>query len=80
MATMKFSLPDDLRDYIKARIENGGYASISDYVHELIRRDQAQTEEEDALRAALIKGEESGVSSRRVPQILGALKARLPGP
>ena len=79
MATMKSSLPDDLRDYIEARTENGGDASVSDYVHELIRRDQADADEQDALCAALIKGEESGVSARRVPQILGALKARLPG-
>lgn len=40
MATMNISLPDTLRDYVQERIESGQYASISDYVRDLIRRDR----------------------------------------
>ncbi len=40
MATMNVSLPDPLRDYVQNRIDSGQYASVSDYVRDLIRRDQ----------------------------------------
>lgn len=79
MATMNVSVPDPMREWVESRIESGKYASASDYVRDLIRRDQAQADERDALIAALIKGEESGVSSRQVPDIVAALKARSPG-
>lgn len=41
MATMNVSLPDPMRDYVQNRIDSGQYASISDYVRDLIRRDQS---------------------------------------
>ncbi|KRB81238.1 ParD protein (antitoxin to ParE) [Sphingomonas sp. Root710] len=40
MASMNISLPDPMRDYVQSRIDNGQYASVSDYVRDLIRRDQ----------------------------------------
>ena len=40
MATMNVSLPDPMRDYVQNRIDSGQYASVSDYVRDLIRRDQ----------------------------------------
>lgn len=43
MATMNVSLPDPMRDYIQNRIDSGQYASVSDYVRDLIRRDQNAT-------------------------------------
>lgn len=46
MASMNISLPDAMRDYVQARIDSGKYASVSDYVRDLIRRDQNRTEEE----------------------------------
>ena len=41
MATMNISLPDPLRDFVQQRIDSGQYASVSDYVRDLIRRDQS---------------------------------------
>lgn len=46
MASMNISLPEAMRDYVQARIDSGKYASASDYVRDLIRRDQSRTEEE----------------------------------
>lgn len=40
MATMNISLPDPMRDYVQNRIDSGQHASVSDYVRDLIRRDQ----------------------------------------
>ena len=47
MASMNISLPDPMRDYVQDRIESGQYASVSDYVRELIRRDQRAIEDEE---------------------------------
>jgi len=64
-------------DWVQQRIEAGEYASVSDYVRDLIGRDQARTEAREALVAALIEGEKSGVSKRRIPEIREAVKAAL---
>ncbi|MET0240820.1 MAG: type II toxin-antitoxin system ParD family antitoxin [Sphingobium sp.] len=47
MATMNVSLPDPLRDYVQNRIDSGHYASVSDYVRDLIRRDQSAILDEE---------------------------------
>ena len=41
MASMNVSVPDPMREWVQGRIESGHYASVSDYVRDLIRRDQA---------------------------------------
>ena len=38
--TMSFALPESLRDYIDARVRVGNYGNTSEYLRELIRRDQ----------------------------------------
>jgi len=60
---------------VQHRIETGQYASVSDYVRDLIRRDQ-EASERQALVAALIEGEKSGLSKRDIPAILAGVKAR----
>ena len=79
MASMNVSLPESMRDWVQRRIDSGQYASVSDYVRDLIRRDQAQADEREALIAALVQGEQSGISNRRIPEILAALKKELRG-
>lgn len=46
MATMNVSLPDPMRDFIQQRIDSGQYASVSDYVRDLVRRDQGEAQDE----------------------------------
>jgi len=65
---MNISLPDPMRDWVDDRIKSGQYASVSDYVRDLIRRDQ--TEDRQAIIAALIEGEKGGVSADRIPEIV----------
>jgi antitoxin ParD1/3/4 len=45
MASMNISLPDPMRDWVQERVDSGQYAGASDYVRELIRRDQASADE-----------------------------------
>jgi antitoxin ParD1/3/4 len=47
-------------EWIKAQIDSGGYTNDSEYIRDLIRRDQAESAEIKAIRKALIEGEESG--------------------
>ena len=42
MASISVSVPDPMHDWVQRRIDEGQYASVSDYVLDLIRRDQAQ--------------------------------------
>ena len=64
MASMNVSLPDPMRDWVQSHIDCGRYASVSDYVRDLIRRDQEVADRQQALAHALIEGEESGISER----------------
>lgn len=49
MATMNVSMPDRMRDWVQSRIDSGQYASVSDYIRDLIRRDQTQQDHAAAL-------------------------------
>lgn len=54
------TVTDQQNEWIKAQIEAGGFTNDSEYVRDLIRRDQARAAEIEAIRAELIKGEASG--------------------
>ena len=73
MATLNISLPDPMKDWIATQIDSGKYASSSDYVRDLIRRDQEKASELQAIRSALIEGEKSGLSERTPDEIMNAV-------
>jgi antitoxin ParD1/3/4 len=52
MSTMKISLPDSLKDFIDEQVEQRGYGTSSEYVRELIRKDQDRLQ----LRGLLLAG------------------------
>lgn len=80
MASMTISVSEPLRDWIESRVEEGRYETPGDYLRDLIARDRADSEEREALVAALERGEASGVSERRVPDILAALRREIGHP
>jgi antitoxin ParD1/3/4 len=49
---MNVSLPAELRSYVEKQVDGGRYGSTSEYVRELIRRDQ----DRQRLRSLLIEG------------------------
>ncbi len=53
MATMTVSLPDPMKDWIEAQISRGDYASVSDYVRDLVRRDRDRREQDLTLGGKL---------------------------
>ena len=75
MATMTVSLPDPMKDWVAAQIQTGAYASSSDYVRDLIRRDREQKARVDALRKLIDEAEASGISSRNLDEIFTEARA-----
>ena len=59
MATMNISLPDLMKDWVQSQIDEGKYASTSDYVRDLIRKDREDKDKLAALQAAITIGIES---------------------
>jgi antitoxin ParD1/3/4 len=74
MVTMTISLPEQLKDWLDEYVKNGRYATVGEYLGELIRENRARRE---ALVGALIEGEQSGTSGRTVREIAAAAKAKL---
>lgn len=58
-ATMNISLTEPLKRFVDEEVRDGGYASTSDYVRELIRERQRR-KAEDALRVLIAEGLGSG--------------------
>jgi len=55
MSTMNISLPDSLKSFVDEQVDQRGYVTSSEYVRELIRRDQDRL----YLRSLLLAGAES---------------------
>ncbi len=75
MTTMNVSLPDQMKDWIEGRIEAGQYHNVSEYIRDLIRRDQADHEKALAFRAAIDHGRSSGIEQRNISAVIKAAKA-----
>ena len=66
MATVRktITLTDQQDDWIKAQIHGGRYTNDSEYIRDLIRREQERSAQIEAARASLIEGEKSGKPKR----------------
>lgn len=70
--TMSFALPESLREYIDERVRAGEYGNTSEYLRDLIRRDQHE-QAARRLRALISEGLESGpavpLTNRRTAEL-----------
>jgi antitoxin ParD1/3/4 len=76
MAQMNISIPDKLKNWAEARVAEGRYSSTSDYVRDLVRRDQETEEARRRLQAAIDDGRNSGISDKSVADIIAQSRAR----
>ena len=74
MATMNISLPDPMKAWVEAQSADGRYANSSDYVRDLIRKEQVKAEKIAAMQQLVDEGRASGVSNRTPRQIFEAAK------
>lgn len=72
---MSFALPESLREYIDERVRSGQYGNTSEYLRDLIRRDQL-TEAARRLRGLIADGLESGDGRPTTDDVLAELRDR----
>ncbi len=77
MATMNISLPEQMKAWAEAQAEGGKYSNTSDYVRDLIRRDQIRAEKIAAMQVKIDEAIASGISDRTPQQILEAARAHV---
>lgn len=76
MATMNVSLPDAMKDWVEGQASTGRYSNSSDYVRDLIRRDQERAERLTRLQRLVDEGLESGFGDRALDEIRAEARRR----
>lgn len=74
MATMNVSLPDPMKDWVEAQTQTGRYSNASDYVRDLIRRDQDRADKVARMQQLVTEGLESGISDESMADIEAAAR------
>lgn len=74
MATMNVSLPDPMKDWVEAQTRTGRYSNASDYVRDLIRRDQERAGKIANMQRLVTEALESGVSNQSMSDIREAAR------
>ena len=62
MTSLNVSLPEPMREWIEAQITRGRYGNASEYLRDLIRRDQ-ERQSQERLEDLLLEGTKSGPAS-----------------
>ncbi|HET9783820.1 MAG TPA: type II toxin-antitoxin system ParD family antitoxin [Terriglobales bacterium] len=73
MSTMNVSLPKSLKEFVDEQVKGRGYGSSSEYVRELIRRDQDRQE----IRELLLAGAGSPAGAPADRAFFTALRSRI---
>lgn len=70
MATMNVSLPEAMKKWVEKQVRTGRYSNTSDYVRDLIHRDQEQAMRIAHMQALVTEGMESGTGKRTMEELL----------
>ncbi|CAN5431311.1 hypothetical protein BH11PSE5_BH11PSE5_01390 [soil metagenome] len=73
---MNVSLPDALKAWAETRVAEGRYSSTSDYVRDLVRRDQEAEEKLQRLRVMIEEGRASPETDATIDSIIADSRAR----
>ncbi|MCZ7451223.1 type II toxin-antitoxin system ParD family antitoxin [Agrobacterium rhizogenes] len=76
MATMNISLPGQMKEWVEAQSKTGRYSNASDYVRDLIRRDQERGEKIAAMQRLVDEGLQSGIGDRSPEALFAEAEAR----
>lgn len=74
--TMSFALPESLRAYIDDRVKQGNYGNTSEYLRELVRRDQLEQDDKQ-FRQLIADGLASGVGREYTAEAAMEIKSRI---
>ncbi|RDE48931.1 MAG: type II toxin-antitoxin system ParD family antitoxin [Candidatus Accumulibacter meliphilus] len=75
MSTMNISLPDALKTFVDEQVSQRGYGTSSEYVRELIRKDQDRQQ----LRSLLLAGASSRPAGAADAEYFADLRDRVRG-
>lgn len=73
MSTMNISLPDSLKNFVDDQVSQRGYGTSSEYVRELIRKDQDRLQ----LRGLLLAGAASAPAAPADATYFADLRSRV---
>ena len=76
LASLNISLPQSMKDFVEEQVSQRGYSTPSEYVRDLVRRDQKQAAE-DKLTALLLEGLEPGEPVEGNPEYWEAKRRQL---
>ncbi len=74
--TMSFALPETMRSYIDERVKSGSYGNTSEYIRDLIRRDQ-EAQAAKRLRELIEEGLASGPATPLTDEDFASIRARM---
>ena len=75
MATMNISLPDPLKQFVDEEVREGGFASTSDYMRDLVRQRQ-RAKSAEFLRQLIAEGIASGPATPQEPDFFDKMRQR----
>lgn len=73
MTTMNISLPETLKEFVDEQVSRRGYGTSSEYIRELIRKDQDRAH----LRGLLLQGAASRAGKPIGPDYFNGLRRRI---
>lgn len=76
MATMNISLPDAMKDWVESKVGEGQYANVSDYVRDLVRRDQQRADAREKLQTMVDEALASGITSYTKEELLERMRRK----
>ncbi len=79
MSTMNISLPEAMKRWVERQAQTGRYGNSSDYVRELIRRDQERQSKIAHMQALVDQGLASGKGSRSMEALTAAARKKAAG-
>lgn len=71
MASMKITLPDQMKAWVEAQTDDGRHASSSAYIRALIRKDQIAN-----MQRLVDEARAGGISDRTTDQIFAEVRER----
>jgi len=71
------TLGEHFEGFIASKIKDGRFESKSEAVRAALRLLEEHEQKVDALRLALIEGEESGISDRSIQEIIAAKESKI---
>ena len=76
MATMNVSLPDAMKQWVEEQVQTGRYGNSSDYVRDLVRRDQERADAREKLQQMVDEALASGIVEMSRDELLERMRLK----